>query len=155
MHRSLSLSLAAALACLPACKGEHGPGSTGTSTTASAPATSATVTGDPLDMSPPIADAQLASALTESLAFDPVLRAQPLHVTVADRAVTLTGTVRTLAGKWRATRLVAELKGVVAVTDAVLVKASARTDAEIATDVASGTTTTPSWARQRQGPARS
>jgi osmotically-inducible protein OsmY len=86
-------------------------------------------------MSPPIADAQLASALTESLAFDPVLRAQPLHVTVADGAATLTGTVRTLAGKWRATRLVAEFKGVVAVTDAVLVKASARTDVEIAEDV--------------------
>jgi osmotically-inducible protein OsmY len=130
MVRLLSLCLAP-LALVPACKGDHGltfaPGAS------SAPSTSTNARQAQV-ADAPIADAQLASAITEAIARDPVLRSLPLHPSAADGAVTLTGTVRTLAAKWRATRLVASFKGVVAVTDAVLVKTSARTDAEITKD---------------------
>jgi len=91
------------------------------------------------DVGAPIPDAQLAGAISESLASDPVLRAQPVHVSVADGAVTLTGTVRTLAAKWRSDRFVAGFKGVVGVTNDLLVTPSAaRKDVEIAKDVKDG-----------------
>jgi osmotically-inducible protein OsmY len=119
--RLLSLCFAVPLVLVSACRGEHAP----TSTRASGER----------DAGSPIADAQLASAITEAMARDLVLRSQPPHPSVASGAVTLTGSVRTLAAKWRARRLVAGLKGVVAVNDAVLVAASPRTDAEITRDV--------------------
>ena len=143
MVRYLSFCVASALALLPACKGERGSADAPGTAPPSMPASAASAQ----DVPAPIPDAQILSGITEALARDPVLRSQPVHVSVAEGAVTLTGTVRTLAARWRATRLVADFKGVVGVTDAILVKTSARSDAEIAKDVSASIGSNPATRR--------
>jgi hypothetical protein len=109
MIRRLSLCFVAPLALVFACKGEHG--STDVPGTTPPPSMSASAS-EAQDVGAPITDARLATAIIDAMALDPVLRSQSVHPSVADGAVTLTGTVRTLAAKRRATRLVADFKGV-------------------------------------------
>jgi osmotically-inducible protein OsmY len=130
MTRSLSLLLgaAAALACVTACRDEHGiagpaPTSSGAPSAASPP--------PPAPLTAPIADAKLASALEEAFALDPVLHAAALRASVANGAVTIAGSVPTLAAKWRAARLAATFKGATAVTNGIVVSSPARPDAEL------------------------
>jgi osmotically-inducible protein OsmY len=85
--------------------------------------------------SAPIPDERLASALEESIERDPAFLSQGLHVAVAKGAVTLTGTVRTLARKWRAAQLVDAFKGVRSVTNGIVVSSGVQPDAAITTEV--------------------
>jgi osmotically-inducible protein OsmY len=124
-HRA-SVCLGAALAVLSACKSEHAP------TSSASTSTDTPVAAKPPPLPAAIPDAQVESAIDELLTRDPVLKAQPIHVTVSGGAVTLTGTVRTLAQKWRAARLASGLRGATSVVNGLLVSPRQRTDAELA-----------------------
>jgi osmotically-inducible protein OsmY len=85
----------------------------------------------------PISDDMLKSAIDAALARDPVLRSLPIHAIVASGAVTLAGTVPTLAAKWRAAQLAGDLKGASSLVNGIHVNVPvlARSDAEIADEL--------------------
>jgi osmotically-inducible protein OsmY len=83
----------------------------------------------------PVPDARLEAAIADSIGRDAILSPQSIHATVANGAVTLTGTVRTLAQKWRAGRVVADFKGASSVVNAIVVGSPIRSDADLAKDV--------------------
>jgi osmotically-inducible protein OsmY len=79
-------------------------------------------------------DSRLAAAIRASFARDPALRSQSVKVQVADGAVTLDGSVPTLAARWRAVQLVQAFRGAISLADTLRVTPNARGDAEIARD---------------------
>jgi hyperosmotically inducible protein len=130
--------VAAALAS-SACKNNgdsslHGPPAANTASK-QATALALSASGAAADANAPISDAKLASAIEESLARDPMLHSQPIRVSVMKGELTLDGTVRTLAAKWRAAKFAETFKGVSLVTNRIVVAASSRPDAEITKDV--------------------
>ena len=118
--------LAAALA-VRNCNRERAPAWAAPSSALQGAAPSASEPG-----SAPISDASLASAITESVAGDPVLHSQHIQVSVVNGAVTLAGDVRSLAADWRVRRLIAEFKGASSLDDGLVVTAPSRPDAELA-----------------------
>ena len=140
--RSSSLLLLTLLVA-PACKADHGSSGAASASVSSAapgPSSASTPQGP---RAAPISDARIAGAVTDAIAADPVLRSQAVHVSVASGQVALGGTVRTLAQKRRAERLVGGFKGAAAVTDGLVVSAVHRADAEIARDVDEAIETDP------------
>lgn len=80
-------------------------------------------------------DEKLFKDVTDRLNFEPGLDNRNIIVGVKDGVVTLTGTVDSYMDKWKATRIVKNIKGVLAVVDELKVKLldpSKRTDTEIA-----------------------
>ena len=59
----------------------------------------------------PIADPRLAKAIQHAISRDPVLRSEPIHVSVTHGEVSLAGSVPDVAAKWRASKVAATFKG--------------------------------------------
>jgi osmotically-inducible protein OsmY len=82
-------------------------------------------------------DLQLRDAVLQQLEWDPAVDASGIGVTAHERAITLTGTINTYAGKLAAERAAKQVRGVRAVANDLEVKLIAgRTDADIAADTA-------------------
>lgn len=80
-------------------------------------------------------DLKLRDAVLQQLEWDPAVDASGIGVTAHERAITLTGTINTYAGKLAAERAVKQVRGVRAVANDLEVKLLAgRTDADIAVD---------------------
>lgn len=128
MYAATGLSLTVFF--LPACKNsEH-------ESAASAPPATLSPTVPSSESSTlyaPIADDMLESAIEGALARDPLVRTQTVRVAVASGAVTLSGTVSTLAAKWRAAQVADDFKGATSLTNGIHVIASPpmRSDGEI------------------------
>jgi hypothetical protein len=146
---------AASLAALPACKNNgdssaRGPASANTaSNQATAPALSASAAA--ADANAPIPDTKLASAIEESLARDPMLHSQPIRVSVMKGELTLDGTVRMLAAKWRAATFAEGFKGISLVTNRIVVEAPSRPDAEVTKDVNDAIQSDPATRKAKVG----
>jgi osmotically-inducible protein OsmY len=131
-----SLLALALVVVASACDGEHRtPGSAPVAADAATGAPRASASALVTAASAPIPDARLESAIEESIARDPALHSQRLHVAVTNGAVTLTGAVRTLARKWRAAQLADGFKGVASVTNGIIVSSGVHPDAAIAAEV--------------------
>src|ERR1700722_11841834 len=80
-------------------------------------------------------DSQLQNDVMDELKWEPSITANEIGVSVADRVVTLTGTVPTYAEKKTAERAAQRVAGVRAVAEEIQIKplgAHAKTDTEIA-----------------------
>jgi osmotically-inducible protein OsmY len=158
MRRTIAIVLGTAAAALasPACKNNgdsslRGPPAANTaSNQATAPAPSASAAAAD-DANAPIPDAKLASAIEESLARDPLLHSQPIRVSVMKGELTLDGTVRTLAAKWRAAKFAETFKGISLVTNRIVVAASSRPDAEITKEVNDAIQSDPATRKTKVG----
>jgi osmotically-inducible protein OsmY len=82
-------------------------------------------------------DAKIQQDVLAELAWDPEVEPTDVGVEVDDGVVTLTGTVESFWKKWAAERAVRRVDGVRAVANDIIVKSrSARTDTDIAKDIA-------------------
>lgn len=85
---------------------------------------------------PALADDRIAEAIDDHLLLDDAVRAHRIDVVVRDGVVTLSGLVDNLLARERAVARARSIKGVTAVVDRMKLVPAARTDAEIAADVA-------------------
>ena len=95
----------------------------------------------------PGADVRLRNAVVRALDWDPELNASEIGVSAVDGVVTLTGFVDSYAGKLAAERAAKRVRGVRAVANDLMVRLRiARSDTDIAHDVAKALALTPALA---------